>query len=173
MGRSGNERWKSQILSMLTHSNPTVRAESARAAGELGITEARSNLFDLVEDANQSVCMTALWALSQIGGKGVRKVLQERIAASDDTNEIEFLESALDNLDFNEGIHEMNLIGLDEEDLFTSDDGDEFDADDFFAYDEDEEDMFDEDIDEDTLDGYLDEDDEEDYLDEDDEDIWR
>jgi hypothetical protein len=176
MGRSGNDRWKPQVMAMLTHPNPNVRTEAARAAGELSISEARSNLFDLVDDANQDVYMAALWSLSQIGGKGVRKVIQERIAVAEENDEIEFLESALDNLDFNEGIHEMNLIGLDEEDIFTSDDSDEFDADDFFSYDEEdeEEDFFDEDADEDGIDGYLEEEDDEDYLDDDDdEDLWR
>ncbi|GEM_PF-78056 len=185
MGRSGNERWKPQVTSMLNHSNPGIRAEAARAAGELGISEARSNLFDLVEDANQDVSLAALWALSLIGGKGVRKILQERMHDADDEEEIEFLEGAIDNLDFNEGGTDLDIIeieGGDGEDVFPlrdEVDDDEIDADELFDFDEDDEDdYFDEEdeFDEDEYEEYEDEEDEDLYFDDDDdddEDLWR
>jgi len=175
MGRSGNERWNAQVVSMLNHSNPSIRSEAARAAGELGIVEARSLLFDLAEDANQNVCMSALWALSQIGGKGVRKLLQERLQEADDEEEISLLESALDNLDFNEGTHDMALLGDEEEDndeLFDDNLDDDIDED-IFDFDEDEDDFLD-DLDDEDFDDFLDEEDEDyDFLDEEDEDdLW-
>ncbi|MEI7987913.1 MAG: HEAT repeat domain-containing protein [Chloroflexota bacterium] len=178
MGRSGIERWQPQVVGMLTHSNPSLRAESARATGELGISEARASLVDLIDDANQEVCLAAIWSLSQIGGKGVRKILQSRLSEAEDSEEIEFLESALDNLDFNEGIHDMSLLGVDEEDLFSGDDSDEFDPEDFFSYDEDEED-YEGEVEEGELDEFVDEDDEDDldFTDDDDDDddgdLWR
>ncbi len=185
MGRSGNERWRPQVMSMLNHANPSIRTEAARAAGELCMSEARPNLFDLVEDANPDVSMASLEALSKIGGKGVRKILQERLQEADDDDEIKFIEDLIDDLDFNEGIHDIDLIDIEEDghtSLYTGGEGeddDEIDADELFDFDDDEEedeeedDLYDE-IDEEDLDDYLGDDEEDyDYLeDEEDEDLW-
>jgi len=183
MGRSGSERWRPQVMSMLNHANPSIRTEAARAAGELGMSESRPHLFDLVDDANPDVSMASLEALSKIGGKGVRKILQERLQEADDDDEVKFIEDLIDDLDFNEGIHDMDLIDLEEDgrpNLYTGNEGeddDEIDADELFDFDddeEDEEDDFYDEIDEEDLDDFLsDEDEDYDYKDdEEDEDLW-
>ena len=111
MGRSANDFWRPQVMSMLKHTSLLIRTEAARAAGELVIEEARASLFDLIDDTNEETSTAALWALSQIGGKEVRKILQDRLNAAEDDSEVSFLESALENLDFIDGLGELGLMG--------------------------------------------------------------
>jgi hypothetical protein len=165
MGRSANDFWKPQVISMLKHTNHLIRAEAARAAGELVIEEARDNLFDLVDDADEEVCTSALWALSQIGGKRVRKILQGRLNAAEEDSEISFLESALENLDFLDGLEELGLMDIkdinwdglyahqDEEDKLYV--GDELENDETDLGDERNDLYYEDDLDEDAFDSLL------------------
>ncbi len=117
MGRSADEAWEPHVLPMLSHPSPALRAEAARAAGELELKKARRLLIDLVEDTNPEVRSAALWSLSQIGGRGVREVLRASLEAAEDDEEIRFLEDALDNLTFTEGGEVFNLLDISPEDL--------------------------------------------------------
>ncbi len=117
MGRSADEAWEPHVLPMLTSPSPVLRAEAARAAGELELKKARRLLIDLTEDSDPEVRSAALWSLSQIGGRGVREVLRSNLDAADDNEEIRFLEDALDNLTFTEGGDVFNLLDISPEDL--------------------------------------------------------
>jgi hypothetical protein len=55
--------------------------------------------------------------LSEIGGLDARAALEGLLKNSRDDNEIEFLEEALENLDFNEVNLDFELFDLSEEDL--------------------------------------------------------
>lgn len=112
MGRSANEKWADQVVPMLQNKVPSIRAEAARAAGELGITSVRQGLFDLLEDDNEDVQAAAIWSLSQIGGDGVRDRLEEMQQSAQDAEEEEYLEAALDNLLFNEEVDLFTLYEL-------------------------------------------------------------
>ncbi|RMF43619.1 MAG: hypothetical protein D6755_10125 [Anaerolineae bacterium] len=117
MGRSADEVWEPHVVEKLRHPNPLLRAEAARSAGELELKSARRILLELVNDADSDVRDAALWSLSQIGGQGVRRVLQERLDAAEDDDESRFLEDALDNLTFTEGGDVFNLLDISPEDL--------------------------------------------------------
>jgi hypothetical protein len=54
-----------------------------------------------------------IWSLSQIGGQKVRTLLEGLLDACEDDEEAEFLENAIDNLDFVEGndIHSLLDVG--------------------------------------------------------------
>ncbi len=117
MGRSADEAWEPHVLPRLSHPNPLLRAEAARAAGELELKSARRLLLALVEDPDTDVRDAALWSLSQIGGQGVRGMLRERLEASADDDERRFLEDALDNLAFTEGGDAFALLDISPEDL--------------------------------------------------------
>ena len=124
MGRSANERWRPQVMEMLEHRHPVVRAEAARAAGELEIDNAVPLLLELLDDPNESVHMAAIWSLSQIGGEGVRERLEALYEASDQEQEMEYIEAALDNLTFTEGVGMFKLFdfsGMGEDDSFEDD----------------------------------------------------
>lgn len=104
MGRSADDRWEDQVLNMLDHSNPQVRLEAVRAAGELGLDQARKVLLPLVTEADLELRMAAIWSLSQIGGEKVFQRLVKALETANDEEEIVFIEQALDNLAFNEDV---------------------------------------------------------------------
>ncbi len=129
MGRSADEAWEPHVLPMLSSASPVLRAEAARAAGELELKKARRLLIDLTEDRDPEVRSAALWSLSQIGGRGVREVLRANLEAAVDDEEIRFLEDALDNLTFTEGGDVFNLLDISAEelaDLMAADDEDDW-----------------------------------------------
>ena len=121
MGRSADNRWQREILDMLEHSYPQIREEAVRAAGELGLQEARSELLKMLEEEdNEEVLMAAVWSLSQIGGENVREALELMLEDIEDDEQAEFIEEALDNLNFTDevnsfGMFDMQLIDDEEE----------------------------------------------------------
>jgi hypothetical protein len=136
MGRSANTRWNPQELKMISHTHPGVRAEAASAAGELEIRSAKPLLLELLDDTDFDVRMAAIWALSQVGGKGVRKALEDLLETTDDNEEANQIENALENLDFTEEMRDLALLEIPE-------DGDESSEDD---YDDINDDLISEDI---------------------------
>jgi HEAT repeat protein len=163
MGRSANEIWRELILSKILSPHPVIRTEAARAAGELELSDATPNLLDLLKDDNVDVRSAAIWSLSQIGGPGVREILEEMREQTDDEEEAEFLISALDNLDFTEEMALFTLFDLDGspkpvpdaeagkrpglEDAFMLLDEDDLEDDDLYFSDEDDLEDFEDDLD--------------------------
>jgi HEAT repeat protein len=120
MGRSADERWEGTVLEMLDNKIPALRAEAARAAGELEISDAIPQLIDLIEDSSDEVRSAAIWSLSQIGGEGVRAALEDLLARSEADAEADFLETALDNLAFTEGLQPFSFLDYPEGDIESS-----------------------------------------------------
>lgn len=120
MGRSAHEGWAPLVMEMLENDESELRFESARAAGELEISEAVPRLVDLLNDEDEDVRSAAIWSLSQIGGEGVRDILESMYEETEDDEEAELIESALDNLAFTEDMQLFSLLDvpdLDDEDL--------------------------------------------------------
>jgi HEAT repeat protein len=115
MGRSANSRWEHKVLPMLENTSPAVRSEAARAAGELELSAARETLIELLEDEDEEVRAATIWSLSQIGGRGVREALEAIQEETEDEEEADFLESALDNLAFTEDLGLFSILDLDDE----------------------------------------------------------
>jgi HEAT repeat protein len=139
MGRSANQQWQPTVLAMLHSNLPMLRSEAARAAGELEISDAVPHLLELLDDPDDNTRLASIWSLSQIGGEGVRDALQALYDDTDNEQELELLESALDNLTFNEGLQLMPMFNFpeaedDEEDWYEEYDLDNED----FGDDEDE-----------------------------------
>ncbi len=119
MGRSADDRWEKQILSNLLNANEEIRIEAIRAAGELGLKAARTILLDsLGDEEDLEMRRELIWALSKVGGEGVRGQLEEMLDAEPDDEEADFLQEALDNLAFNEdmGLFDMFDFQPDDED---------------------------------------------------------
>jgi len=114
MGRSANHRWKPQVLKMLTHKRPAVRAEAASAAGELEIKAAVPIMLELLEDVDPDVRLASIWALSQVGGEGVQSALEKMHEETADDNEVDQIERALENLDFTEEMRNLALLEIPE-----------------------------------------------------------
>ena len=116
MGRTYDKRWNPQVTSLLDHQLPRVRFEAARAAGELEISDAAPQLIDLLDDSDDDVRYAAAWSLSQIGGEGVKEVLEKLLKSTDNHEEANLIQDALDNLLFNEDMELFGLMDFSEED---------------------------------------------------------
>ena len=121
MGRSANKSWKPQILAMLESNLPIFRSEAARAAGELEIKAALPLLMELLGDTDDATRLASIWALSQIGGEGVQEALEQMYEETEDEQEIETLDLALENLSFTQGTPLMPFFD------FPEDEGEDFD----------------------------------------------
>jgi HEAT repeat protein len=116
MGRSNDERWKKQVLSKLHAPDADIRSEAVHAAGELELASARSILLDLLEDEEDlEMRREIVWALSKIGGEGVRDRLEELLDVENGDEEADFIEEAMDNLTLTEDMAQFNLFDLDSE----------------------------------------------------------
>lgn len=127
MGRSCDERWTRQVLASLRSPDDDIRSEAIHASGELELSSARRIIFDLLEDEEDSdLRHEEIWALSRIGGEGVRTRLEELLAAEEDDLEIDFIEDALATLSFTEDMGGFSLMDLDPEiDFIPEDDHDD------------------------------------------------
>ena len=116
MGRSMDQRWQQIVLQMLDSKIPLLRAEAARAAGEIQIEESLPILVELCSDSDQGVRFAAIWSLSEIGGDQARHTLEQLFRETDDDREADFIESALDNAAFTDGMQPFSLFDFPEED---------------------------------------------------------
>ena len=136
MGRSANSAWESKVLPMLDDRRPAVRSEAATAAGGLELKTAVRRLLELLDDDDSQVRLASIWALSEIGGPGVRSALTEMLENVEDDEEAQLLEDALDNLSFNDGSGGFEMLDVsesdeeDDEDLLYFEDEEEEDVED-------------------------------------------
>jgi hypothetical protein len=110
MGRSCDNRWQEPVLKMLDHVLPVVRAEAARAAGEIEIADAVDRLIELLDDDNDDVRLASVWSLSQIGGEGVQEALDMILEETEDAEQAEYIHSAIDNLIFNQSVQFYGIM---------------------------------------------------------------
>ncbi len=125
MGRShDDERWREDVVSRLLDEDPRIRFAAVQAAGELLIEEASPIILKMLEDDEEDddVAAAAVWALSEIGGDDARIYLLHLIENTEDEEILEYLESAVENLDFNEDLNKFDLLDLDEDDLLDDED---------------------------------------------------
>lgn len=116
MGRSSDDRWQEQVISMLMSENPRERLAAAQAAGELGLALARPLIIRLLEEEeDDDITTAAIWALSQIGGEDARTYIESLLDITEDEDQIDFLEEALENLDFTEDLERFDLLAFDPE----------------------------------------------------------
>jgi HEAT repeat protein len=115
MGRSANEVWHPMVIKKLESNQPSIRCEAARAAGELEIPEVLTTLITLIDDPDEDTCLASIWSISQIGGEGIREILEQLYEDTEDERELKYIEAALDNLSFNEDIQLFPLFDEGEE----------------------------------------------------------
>jgi len=129
MGRSCDDHWKKHVLSKLRSPDEDIRTEAIHAAGELELSSARAILLDHLEDEEDlEIRRELIWALSKIGGEGVRTRLEELLDAEIDEETASFIEEALDNLTFTEEMSQFNLFDLDPELEYHEEEFDEQDG---------------------------------------------
>jgi HEAT repeat protein len=112
MGRSMDSRWEKEVMGNLNSPDPELSFEAIRAAGKMEIQAARPRLLKMLasyDELDEDVRGAVIWSLSEIGGEGVRKKLEGLLEQLDDDDEIEYLEEALENLEFTE---DFKLVGM-------------------------------------------------------------
>jgi len=114
MGRSANKKWRDLVLSELHNPLPNLRFVAAKSAGELEIRDALIELIDLLEDVNRDVKHAAIWSISQIGGSTATEALASLFDLSDDDEETQLIQDALDNLAFVNGTRDLLIFDFDE-----------------------------------------------------------
>jgi len=114
MGRSSDQVWERKIIARFHHKDDAVRLEAIQASGELSLEAARSPLLRLLEDEDEDndIRRAILWSLSQIGGEDVREKLEEILKTTPDSEEEDFLEEALENIDLTNEMASFKLLDL-------------------------------------------------------------
>ncbi len=111
------ERWGGEVVSKLLDEDPRIRNAAVKAAGELNLSEAAPILIQILEDEEEDdeVLSSVIWSLSQIGGEDARAYLVSLMERTDDEDTLEYLEEALENLDFNESIDHFDMLDIEGE----------------------------------------------------------
>jgi HEAT repeat protein len=120
MGRSQDDgRWTDNVVSRLLDEEPLIKFSAIEAAGQLCIEEAVPLLLQILDDEEEDdeVAAAAIWSLSQIGGDDARAYLAALIDQNEDEDLVEFLEDALENLNFTDELNKFDLLTLDEDDV--------------------------------------------------------
>ncbi len=114
MGRSFDERWEEPVLSSLMDASSLVRLAAVEAAGELRLASARTALFRVLEEEEEDdISSAAIWSLSQIGGEDARLYIENLLDLAEEEEDVEFLEEALDNLEFTDELNQFDLLSID------------------------------------------------------------
>ncbi len=114
MGRSFDERWEEPVLSRLMDASSLVRLAAVEAAGELRLASARTALFHVLEEEEEDdISSAAIWSLSQIGGEDVRLYIENLLDLAEEEEDVEFLEEALDNVEFTDELNRFDLLSID------------------------------------------------------------
>jgi hypothetical protein len=121
MGRSADTRWRATAQTELENSSPQVRAEAARACGELEARAAVEDLLVLLTDEEKSVRLAAIFALGRLGGRDAEDALNTMLL-SDDEDEVEAAEEALEEVVFFGKADEIPLYDEVEADLDEDED---------------------------------------------------
>jgi HEAT repeat protein len=117
MGRSADSRWEKHVLDRLD-AQDEIQFEAVRASGELEMESAREPLLELLanesgdDDLDEDLRDAVVWSLSKIGGEDVRDIIEKLMDETDDEEELEFFQNALDNLEFTEGAEMFGLFDL-------------------------------------------------------------
>jgi hypothetical protein len=126
MARSADSRWDEDVLISLRNDNRNVREAAVEAAGQLAIKTASPILLKMLEDeTDDDVTSAVIWSLSQIGGEDARTYIENLLDQTEDEEQIQFLEEALENLTFTEDLDRFDLLNYEPDfDLEENDDDD-------------------------------------------------
>jgi hypothetical protein len=116
MGRTADSNWAEQVRRELHSTEPEMRFEAARAAGELELADTAEELAQLTGDVDLQVQEAAIWSLGQIGGDYARETLNRLLEGAKDEAEQDFIQEALDNLEFTDEVNAFSLFEMDLED---------------------------------------------------------
>ncbi len=118
ISRSLDSRWEKQVLKFMDSPDDDVRFEAFRAAGELELEAARQPLLEKLDSGEEEGenRLAIIWSLSQIGGEDVQEAIEKSLEDCDDEEEAEYIEEAMDNLNFNQDFKLADLMNIEPED---------------------------------------------------------
>lgn len=118
MGRSADERWASHILDNLESPDLEVQYEAVRAAGELELKDSLDKLFELleIEEEVTDLRLALIWSISQIGGQEAKARLEALAEESQDDDEIDMLDKALENIEIGSLGGDLDLLDVESPD---------------------------------------------------------
>ena len=118
ISRSLDSRWEKQVLKFMDSPDDDVRFEAFRAAGELELEAARQPLLEKLDSGEEEGenRLAIIWSLSQIGGEDVQEAFEKSLEDCEDEEEAEYIEEALDNLNFNQDFKLADLMNIEPED---------------------------------------------------------
>ena len=127
MGRSADEQWNDFVLEKLDSGDNDVLFEAVRAAGELELGAALDQLISLIddEDSDPEIRLAVIWSLSQIGGDEVKEKFNELLEESENEEEIEWIEKAIENLEINGAPDSMEFLDFERNSKFEDDEDNE------------------------------------------------
>ncbi len=99
MGISADDRWIGTLIDEMESPYEDIRAEAARAAGEIGASDAVSPLTELVFDEDEDVQKAAIYALGKIGSDEAQQVLNSLMEDEEAADLHESIEEALEQGD--------------------------------------------------------------------------
>jgi HEAT repeat protein len=162
ISRSADEQWSDTVIRHLSRTENEIKFEAVRAAGELELVDARDILLQLLDENEDDLELryATIWALSQIGGEGIKETFEDLLKKSDDEEEVTWLEKGLENLDLGGDLDKMGLLNFDDGPISYHEDEDE---DEDEREDDDENEFDDDDMDIDDVDEFEDDNEDEDY----------
>ncbi len=113
MGASADKRWLVTVLGEMDSPDPEMRAEAARASGQLGSSDAVSHLERLIADEDIEVQLAAIEALGRIGGDTAHNLLLRLAEEEEDGELLEAVDEALEELSLFAG--EFKFLDFDED----------------------------------------------------------
>lgn len=135
ISHTADEVWEPQVLEHLLSTDHEIQFEAVRAAGELALSSSLDQLANILEDVDvdPEIRMAAIWSLSQISGDFAKGKLLEIQDSSEDEEEIELVEAALENMETAGDPQSLKLMNFDpdtgEEDFSFDDNEDDYDDD--------------------------------------------
>jgi HEAT repeat protein len=114
MGRSADPAWREEIEAHLNHPAPRIRAEAARAIGEIQSRKSVDRLLDLLDDPKDQVRYAAIWSLGQVGGQKARQALEQLAQDTDEELIQEAIEQALEHIAFLEATPDLLMFDLED-----------------------------------------------------------
>jgi HEAT repeat protein len=114
MGRSADPAWREEIEAHLNHPAPRIRAEAARAIGEIQSRKSVDRLLDLLDDPKDPVRYAAIWSLGQVGGQKARQALEQLAQDTDEELIQEAIEQALEHIAFLEATPDLLMFDLED-----------------------------------------------------------
>ena len=112
MGRSADTNWERQVIENIQNQDQVIKIEAIHAAGELELKAALPPLLQVLQKNidDDDIHHTVIWALSKLGGEDVEETLQDLLDSAEDEEEIEILETALENLTFSNDIQLFDIL---------------------------------------------------------------